>query len=216
MQYHWLNKKNNKNLIVFFAGWSFDYIPFEFLDCKKNDVIIVFDYNSLDYDLPELDGYEHKTLITWSMGVYVGYLLKDKLPNFDKKIAINGTVFPVDDEFGIPLKTFCLTLKFAETGLQSKFYKNVFNNEEWFERYYKNPVRRSIESRVNELAALDKFIKGSQINYDDTYYDRAIIGKTDKIIPTKNQISFWKDKGELVDCGHFPFYNYKSWDEICN
>ena len=41
MQYFWLNKKNNDNLIVFFCGWSFDYKPFESLDFGENDILVV-------------------------------------------------------------------------------------------------------------------------------------------------------------------------------
>lgn len=215
MQHYWLNKQNNKKLIVFFAGWSFDHKPFECIDCGNYDVLILYDYNNLD--LPEISElYDKKILITWSMGVFVAYILKDKLPNFDKKIAINGTAYPVHNEFGIPQKTFDLTLKYAETGLQGKFYQNVFANESFMAKYNENPITRSIENRVSELVFLDKLIKETPTEYDKEFYDKAIIGLTDKIIPTKNQLAFWGNLAETVDCGHFPFYNYKSWDEICN
>jgi len=214
MQHYWLNKQNNKKLIVFFAGWSFDYKPFECLECNDYDVLIFYDYNTLE--LPNIDyNYEEKILITWSMGVFIAYLLKDKLPQFDKKIAVNGTPYPVHNEFGIPQKTFDLTLKYAETGLQGKFYQNVFTNDEFLAKYNKNPIDRSIENRVSELIALDKLIKETPIKYDK-FYDKAIVGTSDKIIPTKNQLTFWNNIAEIVDCGHFPFYNYKSWAEICN
>ena len=214
MQYNWLNRQNNKNLIIFFAGWSFDSKPFEYLKCEDNDVLVFYDYTELD-NIPDIEQYDTYTLITWSMGVYVAYLLKDKLPKFNKKIAINGTVYPVNNQFGIPHKTFELTLKYAETGLQGKFYKNVFSNDSWFERYMQNPVQRSLKSRVDELIALDNFIRTQNIVYDNKFYDKALVGLSDKIIPTKNQLAFWKEKAQTIDCGHFPFYNYSSWNEIC-
>lgn len=214
MQYNWLNKQNNDKLIVFFAGWSFDYNPFQCLDCENYDIVIIYDYNDLN-NLPDFGNYSKKILITWSMGVFAAYLLKDKLPQFDKKIAVNGTPYPVDDKFGIPHKTFDLTLKYAETGLQGKFYQNVFSSEEFLAKYLKNPVQRSIAERVEELVSLDKLIKNTEINYEK-FYDKALVGLRDKIIPTKNQLAFWGDIAQTLDCGHFPFYNYKSWDEICN
>ncbi len=214
MQYNWLNRQNNKNLIIFFAGWSFDSKPFEYLKCEDNDVLVFYDYTELG-NIPDIDQYDTYTLITWSMGVYVAYLLKDKLPEFNKKIAINGTVYPVDNQFGIPHKTFELTLKYAETGLQGKFYKNVFSNDSWYEQYMKNPVQRSLKNRVDELIALDNFIREQNIVYDNKFYDKALVGLSDKIIPTKNQLAFWKEKAQTIDCGHFPFYNYSSWNEIC-
>lgn len=214
MQCHWLNKKNNNNLIVFFAGWSFDYFPFEFLDCNNNDVLAVYDYNEIT-EIPEFKDYKYKMLITWSMGVYIAYLLKDKFKDFDKKIAVNGTVYPVDDNYGIPHKTFNLTLKYAQTGLEGKFYKNVFNNDDLYKKYTQNPVQRTIENRVSELHKLNNMIQSADNEYNGHFYDKAIVSNNDKIIPTKNQIAFWKNKAVLIDCGHFPFYNYKSWDEIC-
>lgn len=219
MQYHWLNKQNNKKLIVFFAGWSFDFFPFECLNSKDYDVLMFYDYNELNIPQQvqqEIRLYADKTLVTWSMGVFTAFILKDKLSEFDKKIAINGTPYPVDNEFGIPERTFNLTLKYAETGLQGKFYENVFSNDKFLQKYLKNPVQRTISNRVAELEALNNFIKNKNFEYDNEFYDIALVSTYDKIIPPKNQLNMWGNKAVTIDCGHFPFYNYNSWDEICN
>lgn len=213
MQSHWLNKQDHNKLIIFFTGWSFDYKPFEFLNCEDFDVLIIYDYN--DLDLPQIPEYKEYFLISWSMGVYTSYLLKDKLPKFTKKIAINGTPFPVNDEYGIPLKPFILTLRHAKTGLEGKFYQNIFNSEEEYARYTKTQVERTIENRVSELNNLYSKIKSTEISYQK-YFDTAIISNNDKIIPTKNQINFWEGKAEIktVESGHFLYYNFTSWNEI--
>lgn len=214
MQYHWLNKQNNKKLIIFFAGWSFDYKPFEFLFCGDFDILMFYDYNNLDnFEVPE--SYEEINIIGWSMGVFIAYLLKDRMPKLNQVVAINGTPFPVDDNYGIPQKPFLLTLKHAKTGLEGKFYQNIFNTTEEFETYKKSSVQRSIENRVDELNNLYKKIKATNFSYEP-FYTKAIISNFDKIIPAKNQINFWKDKvsTQIIDSGHFPYYNYKSWDEI--
>ena len=214
MQLHWLNKQNNDNLIIFFGGWSFDYKPFECLNFTNNDVLMFYDYTDLSCKMPEFTNYKKIKLVTWSMGVFIAYILREKLPHFSEKIAINGTPFPVDDTLGIPHKTFNLTLQYAETGLQGKFYKNVFSNDEFLEKYNQTPVERTIENRVNELVSLDKLIKSSVLSYDNQFYITALVGRNDKIIPTKNQLNCWGEKAILLDCGHFPFYNFKIWDEI--
>lgn len=214
MQYHWLNKQNNDKLIIFFAGWSFDDKPFKFLNCKDFDVLMFFDYNN--FDLTKISTYKEYYLITWSMGVFVAYQLKDILPKFKKKIAINGTPFPVNDEFGIPYKPFLLTLKHAKIGLEGKFYQNIFNNSEEYKRYIYAPVERSIENRVEELQSIYDKIKLTEKIYTK-YYNKAFISKNDKIIPPKNQINFWQTYNtdfEILDGGHFPYYNFKSWNEI--
>ena len=214
MHYHWLNKQNNDKLTIFFTGWSFDYKPFEFLDCGNFDLLIFFDYNNLD--LINIPQYKEYFLITWSMGVFVAYQLRDKLPNFTKKIAINGTPFAVNDEYGIPLKPFLLTLKHAKIGLESKFYQNIFNKSEELEKYLQTSVERSIENRVEELQSIYNKIKITEETYKH-YYDKALISINDKIIPPKNQLNFWQTYStdfEILDSGHFPYYNFKSWNEM--
>lgn len=215
MRYLWLNRQNNDKLIMFFAGWSFDGKPFEYLSCLGFDVLFVYDYNDLSLDI-DLKNYREKYLVTWSMGVYAAYKIREFLPEFDKKIAVNGTVFPVDDDCGIPEKPFLLTLKHAEKGLEKKFYQNIFETESEFERYLKNPVERSIENRVSELEYLYNVIKNDTKHYAK-YYDIAYISKNDKIIPPKNQINFWtkyETDFKLLESGHFPYYNYSAWKEL--
>lgn len=215
MQFHWLNKQNNSKLIIFFAGWSFDENPFKFLACENFDVLIVYDYSTIDENIEKFTSYKEINLIAWSMGVFVAYLLKDKLPKFNKKIAINGTPLPVNDEFGIPIKPFLLTLRHARTGLEGKFYQNIFDTKEEFEKYSTMSVNRSIENRETELKSLYDKIRSAEINYN-RFYDKALISSRDKIIPTKNQINFWQNNAEIemLESGHFPYYNFKSWNEI--
>ncbi len=218
MKAYWLNQQGNENLIVFFSGWSFDENPFKKFDCGDYDILMVYDYNDLNepLQLNELGGYKSKTLISWSMGVFVAYLLRNLFFDFDYKIAINGTVTPVDNDFGIPVKMFELTLKHASTGLGGKFYKNVFNTEEDFCKYNQSPVERSVEDRVSELENLYDLIKSSQIQYSK-FYDVALVGEFDKIIPPKNQIASHNANSVptiSLSCGHFPYYQFKSWGEV--
>ena len=216
MQYCWLNKKNNKKLIVFFCGWSFDEKPFEGLQCNDNNVVVIYNYKTIEKLVDIFEGYEKYYLISWSMGVYIAYLLRDSLPLFEKKIAINGTPFPVDNELGISIKTFELTLKYVDSGLKGKFQQNLFKAHDDYEKYLTSPVARSIENRAEELISLDTFIKGREVEYSK-FYDCAIVSDTDKIIPTRNQVRCWEKFDTpiaMMDSGHFPFYEFTSWNEI--
>ncbi len=219
MQYHWLRKNGTKKLIIFFAGWSFDYKPFEILECGDYDVLIFYDYT--EHNIPvKIPEYEEYYLIAWSMGVYIAYLLRGLLPVFKMKIAINGTPYPIHNEWGIPQRTFDLTLKFVDTGLQGKFQRNLFDTDAGYEKYIKNPVERKIPDQAGELSALKNSILQSELSYDK-FYDCAIISGNDKIVPTKNQINCWKNKADvcMINSGHFPFYEFSCWKDIlekCN
>ena len=219
MKSFWLNKQNNSSLIVFFAGWSFDNFPFAALNPTLHDVLFVYDYNDMGIpdDLQNLSQYETKTLITWSMGVFAAYELRELFEDFNYKLVINGTVTPVDDEFGIPEKVFGLTLKHAVKGLEGKFYQNVFLTDEEYGLYEAYPVRRSIENRVCELEKLYDLIKNKKGQEYEKFYDFAIVSEFDKIIPSKNQIASHKKNNVpfiTVPYGHFLFYYFSSWDEI--
>lgn len=219
MKSFWLNKQDNKNLIVFFAGWSFDHKPFTKLDYTDYDVLMIYDYNSIfiPKELKDFSQYENKTLITWSMGVFVAYKLKDLFTNFDKKIAINGTTSPVDDTYGIPVRMFELTLKHAEKGLEGKFYQNLFQTDEEYQIYSSSPVQRPIDNRVSELENLYTLIKNENNLNGSSFYDLAIVSDFDKIIPPKNQIECHNKNSTpviTIPYGHFPYYHFKSWKEL--
>ncbi len=214
----WLNKQNNQNLIVFFAGWSFDANPFKFLDCGDSDVLFVYDYNKIS-KLDEFEcfnNYRTKTLVSWSMGVFSAYLLRDVFRDFDLKTAINGTVFPVDNSCGIPVRSFELTLKHAAVGLEGKFYQNIFLTPDEFAKYSQTPVLRTIQDRVSELENLYDSIKNTCVDYEK-FYDKAVVSEFDKIIPPKNQAACHSKNGIPVitlPFGHFPFYHFTCWDEF--
>lgn len=107
MQFHWLNKQNNDKLIIFFAGWSFDYKPFEFLKCADFDVLMLYDYNNLE--LPEIPRYKNYYLVSWSMGVFTSYLLKDKLPLFTEKLQLTAPRFLLIMNTEFPKNIFAYT-----------------------------------------------------------------------------------------------------------
>lgn len=217
MKCHWLNKQNNDKLIVFMAGWSFDWYPFTGTVHGDYDVLFVYDYNSMyvPEDFSQFSDYREKYLISWSMGVFTAYLLKSYFVDFDRRIAVNGTVTPVDDNFGIPVNIFKLTLMHAKKGLEGKFYKNLFLTKEEYDIYSGYPVRRPIEDRVSELHALYSLIEKTKIDYEK-FYDLAIVCGGDKIIPPKNQTASHEKNNVPVitaDYGHFPYY-YLNWKEI--
>ncbi|MDD2524229.1 MAG: DUF452 family protein, partial [Endomicrobiaceae bacterium] len=149
-------------------------------------------------------------LITWSMGTFMSNIFFDMFNDIKTKIAVNGTLKPIDNEFGIPVDIYNLTVNNFNELSCKKFIKRMFVGLEF-------PVisDRTIEELKQELIAIQ--------NYTVTKYfsfSKAVISENDKIIPTKNQQNFWNTQNNVevknIQGGHYPFLNYKKWDDILN
>ena len=109
MKYKWLNKGvNNSKLILFFNGWGMDENVVKHLDCENYDVLMFYDYNTLntDFDWDLLDVYPEKNLIAWSMGVMVCSCLAPSLtlPLGERKSLYNKILISDNDKI-IPTKS---------------------------------------------------------------------------------------------------------------
>lgn len=210
MQFKWLNKENNKNLILFFNGWAMNESAVANLEKNDFDILMLSDYTNVDFSLTQFDfeKYDKKYLICWSMGVYVSNLFKEELDKFDKKIAINGTNKIIDNDFGIPEKIYKVTTKFLNESSLDKFIKNMFDAGNL------NPsinITKSVEELREELISIQKIELSEELKFD-----YALISNADRIVPTENQIAFWQNKApyKLINSTHCPFEIFKSWREI--
>ncbi len=203
MKYKWLNQKNNQKLIIFFNGWGMDECVVNHLSLEDYDVLMFYDYNSLetDFDFDKLNIFPQKYLVAWSMGVMIATLFDI---DYVSKTAINGTLKPVDDRFGIPNKIYDLTLRgFSSEGAE-RFIKSMYSDIP--DDIY--PPNREFENQKTELEALTHY-EANQ----DFKYDRVIISSKDRIIPTKNQCAFWGAEPN-TESGHAPFNLYKKWSDL--
>ena len=200
MEYKWLNKKNNKKLIVFFNGWGMDENVVKHLKPEDYDVIMFYDYNNLDMDLSLLEEYEQKHLVSWSMGVMTATLFNIK---YNTSTAINGTLKPIDDKFGIPVKIYDLTLNNFNQNSSQKFIQNMFEKGESVP-----PIEREFENIKKELAALKNYKADSNFKYT-----KILLSNKDRIIPSKNQSAFWK-LAPNTEGEHCPFYKFEYWSEL--
>lgn len=210
MQFKWLNKENNKNLILFLNGWAMNESAVANLEKDGFDILMLSDYRNVDFGLTQFDfeKYDKKYLVCWSMGVYVSNLFKEELDKFDKKIAINGTNKIIDNDFGIPEKIYKVTTKFLNESSLDKFIKNMFDAGNL------NPsiiITKSVEELREELISIQKIELSEELKFD-----YALISNDDRIVPTKNQIAFWQNKApyKLINSTHCPFEIFKSWREI--
>ena len=207
MQYKWLNKQNNKNLIVFFNGWGMDENIVNNLDSENYDVLTFFDYRTFEVPNIDFSKYEKKYLIAWSMGVFVCNYFYEKLEKFNRYIAINGTLKPIDDDFGIPIKAYNLTIDNFNELTCSKFMKKISSVID-----LKNYCTRNIEELKQELIAIRDLQLNKFFNFN-----KAIISKNDRIFPYKNMLSFWENTNASItelDASHYIFDKYNKWSDL--
>lgn len=164
------------------------------------------------------------------------------LKKIEKSVAINGTLCPVSNIWGIPQRLFNSTLKELEAEVASgketintskcinKYTKRVCGSSDVYKKYITTGSKRGLEDLKNELSALrDNYIFSNAI-----FWNKIIIGDNDITIPAKNQDRFWSeyelgiDKNNRMtfnasnftiihtEDAHFPFFNWEKWDDILN
>lgn len=207
MKQLWLNKKNNSKVIVFFNGWGMDEKVVSNLDIEDYDIFQVCDYTNLTDIEENFSNYSEKILVCWSMGVFISNCYFDILKNFDRKIAINGTLKPIDDNFGIPENIYDLMIEnFNELTVQKFMKKMTLSN------IFENYQSRSNEELKQELISIKNIRIENKLNFD-----KVIVSLKDKIIPSKNQLNYWHNSGinpVETDAPHYLFDKYSKWSEL--
>lgn len=213
-----LQNNNSENLIIFFCGWGMDKNPFSVL---KNtfDILYVYDYTTPDFPNFDFSPYKQINLLAFSYGVYASGIAK--LPQdlkITKSIAINGTLMPVNDKYGVPVRQFELTEK-MDSKTVVKFRERLFGGEkakEHFEIFEQNLPQRSAQSCTEELVGMKKYVPALPV--PTRKFDTVYLAQHDRCVPTRNQINFWNEiqHSNIINLqtGHFPFYNYNSLEEF--
>lgn len=216
MRHHWLHHNNKKKLIVFFCGWGQDPKPFAPLGTENYDVLMLYNYQSiaLPVDIKSISvAYESCELIAWSMGVMLANIVcADISEIFSHKLAISGSLSPVDDQFGIPPKQYIGTMKLFSEKVRDAFFQNMNLDAEIINTFNRNKPERSVEDQKKELEFL--FSTARKYGHESNIFEKALICGRDRIFPVENLMAFWGEKAEKIDPPHFLFYKFKSWDEL--
>lgn len=221
MTFQWLKQTNATRLILFFNGWGMDHTPVQFLEIGKEcDLLMGYDYRNLQADerlSPALSRYAEIVVIAWSMGVWAySQLQPNQFENVARAIAVNGTCQPIHERYGIAPDIYRATAEQFSARGREKFLKRMCGTSELYQRFTTYFPARSLDEQREELLAIQSLAAMNRPH--DAAFDAVIIGSRDKIIPTQHQIDFWKDKiaYTLIDSPHFPFFQWKRWEEILN
>lgn len=218
MNTFFLNKKSN-NLIIFMLGWGMDERPLRplFKTKSSSDILFLYDYSKInDFAFTtDFNKYKNITLVAFSCGVYMASLLKEKFPKVNLKIAINGTLNLFDESKGVPKKSLEVMHNMSQGNYMEFREKYLVASKAELDLFNKNQPFRNFENSFCELNMLQEYFKKHNEGYIE--YDYVIISENDRILPTENQIRFWKSAKtpyKIVKGGHFPFYNFESIESL--
>ncbi len=210
---HWLHKNGNEKLLLFFHGWGMDDSLLADWPVPGFDVMTVFDYTEVA-KLPDLSGYSELHLAAWSLGVRAAAeALAGTSYRFATATAFNGTLRPVDAEYGIDPAVFAGTVaNWSDEKARDRFFRRLAGSSE-----FPRP-ERSWESQREELAALD--VRFRMVPTLPNPFRAAWIGGRDRIIPAAAQRKFWKEADvpvtENAEAPHNLFAAFQSFEELAN
>ena len=125
-----LKKEGRPSLLLIFGGWgTWPGLFSGYSYPEGSDVLLCCDYRSPDFDAGLLTGYGSVDLVAWSMGVWTAaHVLSgtglEACP-LRRRIAVNGTMYPVDDLRGIPVRVFEGTLERMSRPVLDKFVRRM-------------------------------------------------------------------------------------------
>lgn len=206
MQYRLVDSSpGNRRLLLLYAGWAMDSRPFSSLSYPGYDVAVVWDYTDLESPLPISDDYCEICLIAWSYGVYAAAVtLGGFSSRITRRIAVNGTMYPIDGNRGIPENVFDATLNSMDSRNLRKFYRRMFQDKDCFARFWEVSPRRSTDDVVLELKSFGHHVRSGSHSGQAFRWDYAIIGRNDAIMPPCNQRAAWEGvtRVQVTDDAH--------------
>lgn len=222
MSGEWLARGAGRDLIVCCNGWGMDRYPFSGLAPGPFDIFLISDYSRLhplDSLFELLPGYRRRILIGWSMGVWAAQrLFAEHAAWFQRRIAINGTLRPIDDRYGIPREVFAGTLRDFSAPVLERFYRRMCKEPGAFSFFNHHRPQRDLADQHAELAALQDLV--AEPVAEEGFFSDVIVSASDLIIPTAHQLAFWGSRPDvnvvrLPGC-HYPFFRWHSWADIVN
>ncbi len=199
-------------LIVFFHGWGLSPEHFSHMSHPSVDLLHIYDYRNFDnVEIAKIEEtmhfYNEVTLIAYSLGVFMASTISKTCFNRCKQtIALNGTPIPISDEFGIPCARFEKTLRTLSEKNITQFFQNMMPEKPIF------PTRRVADLK-EELLYLKEYIKRVS-RFKENRFDVALVSEKDLIFPPKNQRNFFSNRYFSLYGGHFPFFQFSSWEDL--
>ena len=222
---------SSTGMLLFFSGWGSEPCMFSngIEGSAAYDILMLWDYRDMDFDLGILNGYNEVRVLAWSMGVWAAGQVLSR-PGLNgcangMRLAVNGTPFPIHDRMGIPEAVFDGTLDSLSERSLGKFRRRMCGSQEALEQLLACNLHRSVEELREELSAIREAVRhGADHDADTSSPFHAVIGSGDLIFPSANQTEAWKGLDvpvSLLDIPHYDsslfrklLYKEDSWTNI--
>lgn len=213
MQHEYIIHEHHPRLLLFFAGWASDATPFRSYRPEGMDLLICYDYRTLDTGFLPHGAYESIDVVGWSMGVWAASHVVPALDiPVERSIALNGTPFPIDAERGIHPDIWQGTLRNLSEASLHKFCRRMCLDTPSFHHFLRVTPRRPVNELADEMRAIDHL--RATMPTPTLHWTQAVVGNRDRIIPPDHQLRAWQQLGVPVltlDDAHYSepmFHHY--------
>lgn len=198
----------SRRLILIFTGWSCDsrlYQGFRFP--PGWDVAVAWNYDDLSIRLDLPSQYSTVYLFAWSMGVFAANRTLDS-SRITAAYAVNGTLLPVSDKYGIPEAIYQATMDSLSPENLAKFQRRMAGSRATLnalkDRLNPQPDISALVSQLKAIQNTQAIGAGSALPWKRVY-----IADDDHIFPATNMRASWKNHHpEIEICelegSHFP------------
>ncbi len=202
---------NNRRLILIFAGWGMDAGVFSDISVSGYDIMVVWDYRDKAFDFSAMSRYSEVYVFAWSFGVFIASLVMNEFDGVPVmlRVAINGSMTPVNDETGIPEMIFQGTLSGLNDRSLVKFYRRVCDGSDDYQKFARQVPDRGIEELREELMRIYEMSRDAKL--PDVVWDRVVISDNDRIFSPANLDKAWS---VLPRVRHIPGGHYVDFQKI--
>lgn len=204
MQKTWLKKEGQTKLLVVALGWGASPEVIQSQHFSDYDVVCLYDYHSLDVELSDIEQYNDISLMGWSFGVWAAERVLYNI-KFTQAIAICGSPYPINKDFGIDPRAFAITLRGIVNEGVGVFLARMCGKK--LREYMQNHSTRNLEDIREELQVLA--IKSIEPYTPKIKWTKAILSGKDRIFPTQSAANYWTQTGVpyniIEDMPHYPF-----------
>lgn len=198
----------NRRLVLVYADWGMDWHPLRSLRLAGYDIAVVWDYRDLGLRLRSFNAYDEICLVAWGVGVFAASLtVHELLGRITRRIAVNGTLDPVDDARGMSTALFQSLVNTLSPGTLRRFQTRMCTSSEQFDLFFANRPQRTLADLREELAEIETHTIFHAPQTTD--WDLAVISRDDVIFSTQNQVRAWRDLApiQFLESGHLPDFN---------